>query len=456
MLFFLEDFFLEFMDTEYWALVMFGAVILALMLGFPVAFTLGAIAMVFGSIFLGFGFFELLPMRIWGIMTNFTLLAVPLFVYMGIVLQKSGLAEELLENMSMLFGRVRGGLAVSIILVGALLAATTGVVGATVVTMGVIALPAMLKHKYSTPLATGTIAASGTLGQIIPPSIVLILLADVVGVPVGQLFAGALIPGLLLVTLFIIYVLCLGYFMPKAAPAISVEAMDGNPHSLWIRSFKSLLPPLVLIVAVLGSIFFGIASPTESAAVGALGAILLALIKRRLSRNVIKEANRETTRMTSMVFLILIGATAFGLVFKGMGGDDLMEEIFTELPGGAVTFLIVSMVVIFVLGFFLDFIEICFIVVPILAPIAELMGINLLWFSVLIAINLQTSFLTPPFGFSLFYLKATAPPSVRIMQIYKGIIPFVIIQIVVLVGIFFYPKIATWLPELMDKIQGFG
>jgi len=455
-LFFLEAFFLEFMDTEYWALVMFGAVILALMLGFPVAFTLGAIAVVFGSIFLGFDFFELLPMRIWGIMTNFTLLAVPLFVYMGIVLQKSGLAEELLESMGMLFGRVRGGLAVSIILVGALLAATTGVVGATVVAMGVIALPAMLKHNYSTPLATGTIAASGTLGQIIPPSIVLILLADVVGVPVGQLFAGALIPGLLLVTLFIIYVLCLGYFMPKVAPAISAATMKDNQQSLWMRSFKSLLPPLILIVAVLGSIFFGIASPTESAAVGALGAMLLAFIKRRLSRDVIKEANRETTRMTSMVFLILIGATAFGLVFKGMGGDDLMEELFTELPGGAMSFLIVSMIVIFVLGFFLDFIEICFIVVPILAPIAELMGINLLWFSVLIAMNLQTSFLTPPFGFSLFYLKATAPPSVRIMQIYKGIIPFVIIQILVLAGIFFYPEIATWLPELMDKMQGFG
>ena len=456
MLIFLEEFLLEFMDTEYWALVMFGAAILALMLGFPVAFTLGAIAMLFGAIFLGLDFFELLPLRIWGIMTNFTLLAVPLFVYMGIILQKSDLAEELLESMGMLFGRVRGGLAVSIIIVGALLAATTGVVGATVVAMGVIALPAMLKHNYNTPLATGTIAASGTLGQIIPPSIVLILLADVVGVPVGQLFAGAFVPGLLLVTLFIIYVLAVGFFMPNTAPSIAPIEFGQNPKSLWGRSLTSLLPPLVLIVAVLGSIFFGIASPTESAAVGALGAMLLALVKRRLPMKVIKEANQETVRMTSMVFLILIGATAFGLVFRGMGGDDLMEELFTDIPGGAMGFLMISMAVIFVLGFFLDFIEICFIVVPILAPIAELMGINLLWFSVLIAMNLQTSFLTPPFGFSLFYLKAAAPPEVRITQIYKGIIPFVLIQVCALAGVFFFPEIATWLPGVMDELQGFN
>lgn len=445
------------MEMEVWALVMFGVVIAALLIGFPVAFTLGAVSMLFGGLFLGLDFFELLPMRIWGIMTNFTLLAVPLFVFMGIVLEKSGIAAELLETMGMLFGRVRGGLAVSIVIVGALLAATTGVVGATVVTMGVIALPALLKHGYRTELATATIAASGTLGQIIPPSIVLILLADVIGVPVGQLFAGAVVPGFLLITLFIIFILVVAWIKPAYAPAIDLRKLQTErDRSLFVAVLIGLLPPLILVLVVLGSIFSGIASPTESAAVGALGAMLLALLRRRLSLPKLQATMRQTTRMASMVFLILIGATTFGLVFRGMGGDMLVEEVMMELPGGALGFLMVSMLIIFLLGFFLDFIEICFIVVPIIAPIAVMMEVDLVWFAILIAMNLQTSFLTPPFGFSLFYLKAVAPRSVRITQIYRGVIPFIVIQLAVLGLLIVFPDVVTWLPQLMDEMQGFG
>ena len=444
------------MEMETWALIMFGAAVVLLMLGYPVAFTLGAVAMVFGTGFLGLEFFDLLPLRIWGIMTNFTLLAVPLFVLMGVILEKSGLAEDLLETMGMLFGRVRGGLAVSIIVVGAMLAATTGVVGATVVTMGIIALPALLKHGYRPELATGTIAASGTLGQIIPPSIILILLGDVIGVPVGSLFIGAITPGILLILLFILFVLAIAWWRPASAPVIDVSAVrGGDDRRLLKRVLTSLVPPLLLVIAVLGSIFFGIASPTESAAVGALGAMILAAVHRRLDIANVRDALRQTTRLTSMVFLILVGATAFGLVFRGMGGDVLVEDIMTNLPGGEWGFLAVSMLLIFILGFFLDFLEICFIVVPILAPIADLMGINLLWYGVLIAMNLQTSFLTPPFGFSLFYLKAVAPPGINIMHIYRGIIPFVILQLVTLGLMIAYPQITLWLPEVMDDLQGF-
>ncbi|MCF6217582.1 MAG: TRAP transporter large permease subunit [Gammaproteobacteria bacterium] len=436
---------------EFWALVMLGVVILLLLFGYPVAFTLGAVSAAFGLIWLGLDFFSLLPMRIWGIMTNFTLLAVPLFVFMGVMLEKSGIAEELLETMAMLFGRIRGGLAISIVLVGALLAATTGVVGATVVTMAIIALPAMLKHGYNPALASGTIAASGTLGQIIPPSIVLILLGDVMGVPVGELFMGAVLPGLLLISMFIAYIAYVAWRRPNDAPAIDREALSvADGKALTIKVFKSLIPPLVLVFAVLGSIFFGIATPTESAAVGAFGAMLLALINRRLNRENVQNAVRQTTKLTSMVFLILIGATTFGLVFKGMGGDDLVHDIMTGLPGGVWGFIIVSMVLLFVLGFFLDFLEICFIAVPILTPIALYYGIDPLWFAILIAVNLQTSFLTPPFGFSLFYLKAAAPPSIKMAQIYRGIIPFVCIQVMVLGLLMAFPSITTWLPSVMD------
>ena len=438
---------------SYLPLVMLAVAIALLLIGYPVAFTLGATAAGFGIAFLGIGFLDLLPLRIWGIMTNFTLLAVPLFVFMGVVLEKSGLAEDLLETMGLLFGRVRGGLAIAIVVVGALLAATTGVVGATVVTMGIIALPAMLKHGYRTELATGTIAASGTLGQIIPPSIVLILLGDVMGVPVGKLFVAAVTPGLLLILLFIGYLLYISHRHPQWAPAIAPDQVDGSDN-LAMRALTSLLPPLLLIFAVLGSIFFGVASPTESAAVGALGAIFLAMAHRRFGMAELSESSRHTLRLTSMVFLILIGATAFGLVFNGLGGDQLVHGLMTSLPGGAWGFLAVSMLLIFVLGFFLDFLEICFIVVPILTPIAAFLNIDLLWFAVLIALNLQTSFLTPPFGFSLFYLKATAPEGVTIGHIYRGIIPFVLIQLAALALVLVWPDLVLWLPETMDKMQG--
>jgi tripartite ATP-independent transporter DctM subunit len=353
--------------------------------------------------------------------------------------------------MGRLFGRLRGGLALSVVAVGALLAATTGVVGATVVTMGVIALPAMLKHRYQPELATGTIAAAGTLGQIIPPSIVLILLGDVLGVPVGQLFMAAVVPGCLLILLFAVYIALTSWRHADRAPA--VQHVDGQSH-LATKVITSLLPPLALIVAVLGSIFFGIASPTESAAVGGIGAIILAALHRRLSWAQLREAVQQTTQLTSMVFLILIGATAFGLVFRGMGGDTLVHDLMTSLPGNKWGFVAASMLLIFLLGFFLDFLEICFIVVPIIGPIASFLGLDLLWFATLIALNLQTSFLTPPFGFSLFYLKSVSPESITIQHIYRGIVPFVLLQLAALVLIVTKPGLVQWLPDMMEMLQG--
>ena len=431
-------------------ITMFVMLMVMLLIGYPVAFTLGAVALFFGSIFLGLDFFNLLPLQIWGMMTNFTLLAVPLFIFMGVTLDKSGLAKDLLETMGLLFGKMRGGLAVSVVIVGALLAATTGIVGATVVTMGIIALPTMLKRHYSPLLASGTIAASGTLGQIIPPSIILILLGDVMGVPVGRLFVGAVIPGAILVTLFLLYILCLAWVKPEVAPALEINE-DGD---LLRKVIFTLSPPLLLITSVLGSIFAGIASPTESAAVGALGAMILSAAHGQLTMNNMKAAIQLTVRLTSMVFMILIGAIAFGLVFRGMGGDTLVREMMTNIPGGVWGFMFVSMLLIFVLGFFLDFLQICFIVVPIIAPIANLLEIDLLWLAVLIALNLQTSFLTPPFGFSLFYLKAVAPPEIRIQDIYRGIIPFVMIQILTLILLMLFPILVTWLPDLIDRLNG--
>jgi tripartite ATP-independent transporter DctM subunit len=433
-----------------WVILMFVTLMLMLLIGYPVAFTLGAVSLLYGSIFLGLDFFNLLPLQIWGVMTNFTLMAVPLFIFMGIILDKSGLAEDLLETMGQLFGRMRGGLAISVVIVGAMLAATTGVVGATVVTMGIIALPTMLKRNYSQALATGTIAASGTLGQIIPPSVILIILGDVMGVPVGRLFMGAVIPGLVLVIAFLVYISVIAWLKPEIAPALEVN----EDENIWGKVAFTLLPPMILVLGVLGSIFFGIASPTESAAIGALGALILAAAHRKLTLKNIQDATRLTTRLTSMVFLILIGATAFGLVFRGMGGDRLVQDFMLNLPGGQWGFLSISMALIFALGFFLDFLQICFIVVPILAPIASSFGIDLLWLAVLIAMNLQTSFLTPPFGFSLFYLKAVAPAEVKIQQIYRGIIPFIIIQIVAIILLLIFPKIVTWLPDLSDRLQG--
>ena len=434
-----------------WIALMFLTLMVMLLLGYPVAFTLGAVALLYGSIFLGIDFFNLLPLQIWGVMTNFTLLAVPLFILMGIILDKSGLAEDLLDTMGQLFGRMRGGLAISVVLVGAMLAATTGVVGATVVTMGVIALPTMLKRQYSPELSTGTIAAAGTLGQIIPPSIILILLGDVIGVPVGRLFIGAVIPGVILVLLFLIYISVYAWLKPQAGPAISTQESD---EKLLNKVLFTLLPPLILVLGVLGSIFFGIASPTESAAIGAIGAMILAAAHRRLTLENLQQAMQQTTRLTSMVFLILVGATAFGLVFRGMGGAALVRDLMLSLPGGDWGFLAVSMALIFALGFFLDFLQICFIVVPILQPIAIELNIDLLWLAILIGINLQTSFLTPPFGFSLFYLKAVAPSQITIQHIYKGILPFIALQVLVMVLILVFPEAVLWLPNLMDNWQG--
>jgi len=437
---------------EYLPAWMFLALTILLMVGFPVTFTLMGTALCFGMIGFGWSFFNLLPLRIWGVMTNVTLLAVPLFVFMGVMLERSGLAEELLDTMGLLFGRIRGGLAVSVVIVGALLGASTGIVGATVVTMGLLAVPTMIRRNYSKELATGTVAASGTLGQIIPPSIVLVLIGDIVGVSVGELFIGAVIPGFLLVGLFIIYILMIALVNPKAAPPISrAELAAISGREMAKRVGKALFPPLFLMLAVLGSIFAGIASPTEAAAVGAVGSTLLTVANRKFSMAILREVMHTTVRLTCMVFIILCGAAAFGLVFRGLGGDGLVREFLGGLASkyshNAV--LAIVMGLIFFIGFFLDFIEITFIHVPVLAPIMIEFGFDPLWFCILLAVNLQTSFLTPPFGFSLFYLKAVTPPEITTGHIYRGIIPFVLFQLIGLGIIIFFPQLATWLPRLV-------
>ncbi|MBT3279859.1 MAG: TRAP transporter large permease subunit [Campylobacteraceae bacterium] len=435
---------------------MFGAALALLALGYPVAFSFGAVSILFGAIAAYYeivvdGFtlaffmeeflsmFSMMPFRIYGIMTNKILLAVPLFIFMGIVLQKSHLAQRLLEAMGTLFGNIRGGVAVSTILVGTMLAASTGVVGASVVAMGVISLPVMLKYGYNKPLACGTICASGTLGQIIPPSIILIILADVFAVPVGDLFQAAVIPSLILVGSYIAYVLIISYLNPTIAPAIIDENNDNKSKKI-IKALKAIIPPITLIVIVLGSIFAGIATPTESASVGAVGALVLALLYKEFSINMMMEAARETVKVTAMVFAILIGATAFSLVFVYTGADGIVEDFMLGLPGEKWGFIILSMLIILFLGFFIDFIEISYIVVPILLPISQTIGIDPIWFAILIAMNLQTSFLTPPFGFSLFYLKGVAK-NIKTTDIYKGVIPFILIQIVVLITIVVFPNI---------------
>ncbi len=435
-------------------IVMFFAALVMLVVGFPVAFTFGSVSIFFGAAAAVvelmpdatlaavseefFLMFSMMPFRIYSIMTNTILMAIPLFIFMGIVLQKSELAERLLESMGALFGKVRGGVAVSTVLVGTLLAASTGVVGASVVAMGVISLPVMLKYGYSKKLATGTICASGTLGQIIPPSIVLIILGDVFQQPVGDLFKVALMPGLMLVGLYVTYILIIAFWDKDAAPAIVDD--EGNAGKASIsKALLAIIPPLTLIVMVLGSIFMGIATPTESASVGAIGALCLAAMYRKLSWRVVDESLNETVKITAMVFAILIGATAFSMVFVYSGADYIVEDFLTTLPGEKWGFLILSMLAIMALGFFIDFIEISYIVVPILLPIAETIGIDPLWFAILIAMNLQTSFLTPPFGFSLFYLKGVCPPEVRTVDIYKGVMPFIAIQVLVLISIVLFP-----------------
>ena len=425
----------------YVGLLMFGVALLLLLLGFPVAFTFGGVALIFGVWAQGWDLFAFMPFRIYNIMQNVVLMAVPLFIFMGIVLQKTRLAEQLLESMGRLFGSVRGGLAVSTVLVGALLAASTGVVGASVVAMGVISLPVMLKYGYSKGLACGTICGAGTLGQIIPPSIILIILGDVLGIPVGDLFQAAIVPGLILVGLYVVYVLVLAWLNKEAAPAIPFKDDGSTKRQHYFAALLAIIPPLALIVVVLGSIFAGIATPTESSALGSTGAILLALLYRKFSWKMLMESALETVKITAMVFAILLGATAFSMTFTYTGGDTLVEEFMTQLPGNEWGFLILSMLVIMLLGFFIDFVEISFIVVPILAPIAESLGINMLWFAILIAMNLQTSFLTPPFGFSLFYLKGVAPPGVRTMDIYRGVMPFIAMQVAVVISILAFPEL---------------
>lgn len=433
-------------------LIFFVTVLLLLMAGFPVAFTLGGASLIFGIFTFGFEFFNLLPLRIWGVMTNYILIAVPLFIFMGVMFEKSGLAEDLLETMALLFGKLRGGLAISVLLVGAMLAAATGIVGATVVTMGVLSLPVMLKKGYDPRVATGIISASGTLGQIIPPSIVLVLLGSVLNVSVGSLFIAAVVPGVILVLLYLAWIVFVAIFKPKAAPAMPQSDLDSF---VGIKKYKRIitafLVPFFLIISVLGSIFAGIASPTEAAAIGAMGSTLLTIIRKRFTLNTLKEVMTKTMTLTSMAFIILVGASTFSLVFRGMHGDTYLANLITGSNLNPNHFLAIVMLIIFVAGFFIDFIEITFIIVPVVAPIFIHLNIDLLWIGILIAVNLQTSFLTPPFGFSLFYLKGVAPQGVTTTQIYKGIIPYVAIQLIGLLLIILFPELALWLPKLLGS-----
>nr|WP_246624664.1 TRAP transporter large permease subunit [Oceanobacter mangrovi] len=418
---------------------MFIVALVMLLFGFPVAFTFGGVALIFGVLAEGPDIFAFMPFRVQSIMENVTMMAVPLFVFMGIILQKTRLAEQLLEAMAKLFGGVRGGLAISTVLVGALLAASTGVVGASVVAMGLISLPVMMKYNYDKGLACGTICASGTLGQIIPPSIILIILGDVMGIPVGDLFHAAVGPGLLLIGIYVVYILIYSFVKPEAAPALPVDPSI-NKKQMYIDALKAIIPPLALILVVLGSIFAGIATPTESSALGGIGAVALAAIYGQFSWKMLYESSKETIKISAMVFAILLGATAFSMAFTYTGGDAIVEEVLSNLPGGEVGFLILSMIAIMVLGFFIDFVEISFIIVPILYPVAEALGIAPLWFAILIAMNLQTSFLTPPFGFALFYLKGVAPPSVQTTDIYRGVMPFILMQVGVVIAIMIFPE----------------
>ncbi|MBZ0332361.1 MULTISPECIES: TRAP transporter large permease [Halomonas] len=465
---------------DFMPLILFFTVCLVLMLGYPVALALAGTALMFaglGILLQNMGVpvhFEsrmlgAMPNRLYGIMTNSTLLAVPLFVLMGVLLEKSRIAETLLDAMALLFGTLRGGLGISVILVGMLMAASTGIVGATVVTMGLLSLPTMLKRGYSPSLATGTICATGTLGQIIPPSIALVLLGDVLSnayqraqlamgvwspktVSVGDLFVGALIPGLLLVVAYIVYLTAVAWLKPETAPAADRQSlMDelGHRGSVWPLLIKGLIPPVLLIVAVLGSILGGFATPTEASAVGAMGAFLLALVNRRLNLPMLREVVRTTAQVTSMVFLILIGAALFSLVFRAYGGEELVTGLFEAMPGGVVGATLIVMLVIFLLGFILDFIEITFVVVPIVGPVLLMMGLDPIWLGIMIAVNLQTSFLTPPFGFALFYLRGVTPQSVPTSAIYRGVIPFILIQLGMLVALALFPGLATWLPSVL-------
>ena len=458
---------------EYLSILMFVVVCLVLLMGYPVALSLAGTALLFAGVGSVFNVFDLtflgaFPSRIFGTINNQTLLAVPLFVFMGAMLERSKIAENLLNAMSLLFGRFNGGLAISVTLVGMLLAASTGIVGATVVTMGLLSLPTMLKRGYSPSFSSGIICATGTLGQIIPPSIALVLLGDVLSsayqkaqlnmgiftpktVTVGDLFAGAVIPGLLLVSLYLLYCIAMAVFKPKSVPKLSVNDIENISagHAKWRLMLTALVPPLLLMFIVLGSILFGFATPTEAAGVGAMGATILAVFQKQLTLKNLTAVMQSTTKITSMVFLILIGASLFSLVFRGFGGEELIQGLFEKMPGGVVGATIIVMLVIFLLGFILDFIEITFVVVPIVAPILLAMGLDPIWLGIMIALNLQTSFLTPPFGFALFYLRGVADKAVRTADIYRGVIPFIIMQLMLLVVLAIWPQLITWLPEVI-------
>jgi tripartite ATP-independent transporter DctM subunit len=451
---------------EWLAILMFVVVCLVLMLGYPVAFSLAGTALLFSVIGIFTGTFDqsllnALPSRLFGIITNQTLLAVPLFVFMGVMLEKSKVAEELLTSLTRALGGLPAGMGIAVILVGALMAASTGIVGATVVTMGLLSLPSMLKQGYNQSYATGVIAATGTLGQIIPPSIALVLLGDVLSsayqqsqlsqgifspetISVGDLFAAAIIPGLVLVVMYLVYSLAIGLFKPEWTPK-----QQNNEAISALQLISGLVPPLLLIVLVLGSILFGLATPTEAAGIGAFGALVIAAQKKKLSWSTLKEVTQNTTTVTAMVFMILIGASIFSLVFRGFGGEELVHSMFESMPGGQVGAILVVMAVIFLLGFILDFIEITFVVVPLVAPALFMMGVDPIWLGIMIAINLQTSFLTPPFGFALFYLRGVTPKEIKTSAIYKGVIPFIMMQILLMVALAIWPEMATSLPKII-------
>lgn len=460
---------------EWVPVALFACVFAALLLGYSVALTLAGVSLIFAWLGVATGHFYLndlgfLPGRLFGVITNTTLIAVPLFVFMGVVLERTRIAENLLRELSLLFGQLRGGLGYAVLLVGTLLAASTGIVGATVVTMGLLALPVMLQQGYKAELATGTLAATGTLGQIIPPSIALVLLGDVLSnayqqaqlnqgvfapktVSVGDLFAGALLPGLMLVILYLVYLMTVSWLRPQWAPAASRDALTASDSSLQQAQGSGLLlslaAPLLLIIAVLGSILGGIATPTEAAGVGAIGAVLLAAITRTLNMKVLREVSESTLKTTAMVFFILIGASIFSLVFRGYGGDELVQSWFTDMPGGMWGAFAIVMLVIFLLGFMLDFIEITFVVIPIVGPVLLALGFDPVWLGVLIAVNLQTSFLTPPFGFALFYLRGVTPESVPTGAIYRGVVPYIGLQLLLIGILIAWPALATWLPEVI-------
>lgn len=423
------------------AIILFVVIFVLVLLGYPVAFTLAGLSILVGYFFVP-DFLDLLPLRIMGTLKNYVLMAVPLFIFMGLMLEKSGLAENLLNTMAILFGKIKGGLAISVIVVGALLAASTGIVGATVITMGLISIPTMLRRNYKPELAAGAIVSSGTLGQIIPPSVVLVLLGSVLNVSVGDLFAAAVVPGLLLVLLYILYIVVYARLYPESAPAIPLEEINKfKSADFKTKVFKAFVLPMLLILAVLGSIFAGIASPTEASAVGALGAVILTISQSQFSWAKLSEVCKETSMLTSMVFLILFGATTFALVFRGLGGDRYLIDLIEGSALSPMVFLFLVMIIVFIAGFFIDFIEIIFIIVPVVAPLFAAMDINLIWIGILLALNLQTSFLTPPFGFALFYLKGVAPPELKTSMIYKGVIPFLLIQLLVLLLVIIFPSV---------------